>query len=561
MHSILKSYLKRLTNLSGNNRSLLLLRHSAEQDISLHAFDHLLKGGAFQIIESLIARNEQIPLCKVHDPRNESVNEISKRLNKILRRDKFIFEERGSRDLYVGWPFVRGKFSEGTPVRCPLLFFPVRMEVQDQEWKLLPREGVNISFNKSFLLAYSYFNGIKLDDDFIESGFEEADRDSQIFRTVVYQMLKESPVNINFNQEIFVNKVSPFEIFKKQDYQQKYKNGELMLYPEAVLGIFPQAGSSLVPDYEELIKDNSFSDLEDFFISRSDPGDLEGMKNPSFSFIPKIKEEQTFTPYKLDASQENAIKALKKGNSLVVQGPPGTGKSQLICNVIADYIARGKKVLMVCQKRAALDVVFERLKEKGLDDFTALVHDFRNDRKNIYQHLNEQVERLDEYKSRNNNLDSINLERSFVQASREIDQISEELEEFRQALFDESHCGISVKELYLISNPEHPYVNLKQEFKFFKAEGIEKFSRIIRSYIPYSQKFDRSDYIWNDRVSFKDMNAGDLKRLNHYLDHIPFFQAQVSEMIREKMSASLDMEDFEWYLEREEKIKQMIYLL
>jgi hypothetical protein len=561
MHSILKSYLKRLTNLSGNNRSLLLLRQSAEQDISLHALDHILPGGSFSIIQSLIEGKEKISLCDIHDPRNESVNEISKKLNKIVRRDKFIFEERGSRDLYVGWPFVRGKFADGTSVRCPLLFFPVKMETLNNKWKLIQREDVNISFNKSFLLAYSYFNKVRLEDDFIETTFENADPDSQIFRTAVYQMLKESPVSINFNQEIFVNKILPFDQFKKQEYEQKYKNGELILHPEAALGIFPQSGSLLVPDYEELIKNNSFSDLEDFFISRSDPGDLEEMKNSSFTFIHRIKEEQTFTPYKLDASQENAIKALKKGNSLVVQGPPGTGKSQLICNVVADYIARGKKVLMVCQKRAALDVVYERLKEKGLHDFAALVHDFKNDRRSIYQHLNDQVERLDEYKSKNNNLDSINLERSFIQASREIDQLSEELEEFRRALFDESDCGISVKELYLMSSHDADFVNLKQEFKFFRHEGIEKFCKIIRSYVPYSLKFDKSEYIWNDRVSFKDMNVGDLKRLNHFLDHIPFFQAQVSEQIREKLTASFDMEDFEWYLEREEKIKQMIYLL
>src|SRR4029079_15088063 len=66
---------------------------------------------------------------------------------------------------------------------------------------------------------------------------------------------------------------------------------------------------------------------------------------------------------------------------------------------------------------------------------------------------------------------------------------------------------------------------------------------------------------WNDRVSFKDMNTGDLKKFIDFLDHIPFFQAQVSEQVREKLTASFDMEDFEWYLEREEKIKQMINLL
>ena len=134
----------------------------------------------------------------------------------------------------------------------------------------------------------------------------------------------------------------------------------LKLYPEAVLGIFPQAGSQLVPDYLKLIESDAISDLEDFFVARNvlDTTDLQPkLLNHT------ISEEKIYTPFVLDAYQENAIKAIKNGHSIVVQGPPGTGKSQLICNLLADAIASGKKALLVCQKRAALDVVYERLKE------------------------------------------------------------------------------------------------------------------------------------------------------------------------------------------------------
>jgi DNA replication protein DnaC len=560
MHTILKSYLKRLTNLSSNNRSLLLLRLSSDQDIDLHNFDYLSKQPSFGIIEKLIARKNKIALCDLLDSRNEKVNELSKRLKKISRREKFIQDERGAKDLYVGWPFVHGKFSDGTSVRCPLLFFPVELQMQDNHWVLVPREDESISFNKSFLLAYSFFNNIPLKDDFLETSLEELDKDSQVFRTSLYQILKDQ-LFVNFNQELFINKLLLFAEYKKADYEEKNKNGELLLQSEAVLGIFPQAGSYLVPDYEVLLKNNLFTDLEEFFLSRSNIKDQQDLKVFDYSFLNKIKEEQTFTPYKLDASQENAIKAMKKGNSLVVQGPPGTGKSQLICNLIADYIARGKRVLMVCQKRAALDVVHQRLKDKDLDDFTALVHDFKNDRRAIYAQINSQIGRLEEFKKRNNSFDSIQLERIFLQTSRHIDKLTEELEEFRKALYDESDCGISVKELYLISDPAADFIDIKQEFKYFKSNDIEKFSRVINHYLPYSLKFDKSDFLWNDRVSFKDFGVGDLKKINHFLDQIPFFQTQISEMIREILSASLDMDDLDWYLEREDNIKQMLYLL
>ena len=71
----------------------------------------------------------------------------------------------------------------------------------------------------------------------------------------------------------------------------------------------------------------------------------------------------------------------RAGESLVIQGPPGTGKSQTITNLIADYVARGKRVLFVCQKRAAIDVVHARLRQRGLDDLASLIHDSQADKR------------------------------------------------------------------------------------------------------------------------------------------------------------------------------------
>jgi hypothetical protein len=41
-----------------------------------------------------------------------------------------------------------------------------------------------------------------------------------------------------------------------------------------------------------------------------------------------------------------------------VHGPPGTGKSQTITNMIGDHLARGERVLLVCDKRTALDATW-----------------------------------------------------------------------------------------------------------------------------------------------------------------------------------------------------------
>ena len=80
-----------------------------------------------------------------------------------------------------------------------------------------------------------------------------------------------------------------------------------------------------------------------------------------------LTEEEDYTILDADESQLRSIKAVLDGKHLVVHGPPGTGKSQTIANLIANLLARGKKVLFVCEKQVALDVVYNRLKTKGAD--------------------------------------------------------------------------------------------------------------------------------------------------------------------------------------------------
>jgi very-short-patch-repair endonuclease len=75
-----------------------------------------------------------------------------------------------------------------------------------------------------------------------------------------------------------------------------------------------------------------------------------------------------------DSSQNHALNAAIAGQPLVIQGPPGTGKSQTISNLIAALTARGKKVLFVAEKRAAIDAVTKRLRTAGLGNLVLDLH-------------------------------------------------------------------------------------------------------------------------------------------------------------------------------------------
>ncbi len=93
-----------------------------------------------------------------------------------------------------------------------------------------------------------------------------------------------------------------------------------------------------------------------------------------------------------DASQTKVIAAAQEGRSLVVQGPPGTGKSQTIANIIAAAAGRGKTVLFVAEKRAALDVVHDRLVHCGLGPICLELHSHKSVRKHVYSELKKTLE-------------------------------------------------------------------------------------------------------------------------------------------------------------------------
>jgi len=95
-----------------------------------------------------------------------------------------------------------------------------------------------------------------------------------------------------------------------------------------------------------------------------------------------------------DPSQKRAVEQARQTPGVLIQGPPGTGKSQTIVNVVADAIGRGERVLVVCQKQAALEVVRNRLDAVGLGAKLALITDPGRDRRIVLQQLRQQLDNL-----------------------------------------------------------------------------------------------------------------------------------------------------------------------
>ena len=146
------------------------------------------------------------------------------------------------------------------------------------------------------------------------------------------------------------------------------------------LGNFNYRKMSLVRDYNAVLQDDLPSPSFDGIFAL-DP------RRQFADAAPPAELAEQFTVVPQDPTQARAIVRARDGESMIIQGPPGTGKSQTITNLIADFVARGKRVMFVFEKRAAIDFVYHRLQQQGLEQLCALIHDSQGDKKSFVKDL------------------------------------------------------------------------------------------------------------------------------------------------------------------------------
>lgn len=153
---------------------------------------------------------------------------------------------------------------------------------------------------------------------------------------------------------------------------------------ECTLGIF---------SFTKYLMWKDLSDREEFLLRNPIVAQIAAEQRSSFpvqvgfpepsTLDQEVEADKVFTPMSGDSSQLSAVLAAARGKNFVLIGPPGTGKSQTITNMIAHCLGHGKTVLFVAEKAAALQVVYNRLKRIGLEDFCLELHSNKANKKNV----------------------------------------------------------------------------------------------------------------------------------------------------------------------------------
>lgn len=367
----------RLLDLSQGNRALKMPRLLAGRELDLHELGWQLGTTPGQLLAQLIS-GKKMQLLTPKAEANPETEQLARRLTRLHRHLRQQEQETGAYDLYVGYPFVQGRLPDGTTVRCPLLLFPVtliRGAMTKGGWGLQPRKLDDAQLNEAFFRALEKSLSQPLSPEFWEADFALKQPDLQLLLNALYAHLRDHHIPLNFNSQLFLRQLDPMSNYTVAE-MERWPVGELGLRAEAALGIFPPYHTALLQDYRLLEQQPDALGLHSL---------LHPPAPPSTALHPP--RGNTYWPLPTDHSQHQALLLARSGAHMVVHGPPGTGKSQLIVNLAADYMSRGKNVLIVSEKRAALDVVHRRMTGIGLAPYTSLVHDYRADRDAVFAQL------------------------------------------------------------------------------------------------------------------------------------------------------------------------------
>lgn len=288
-------------------------------------------------------------------------SELQSSLKKLYRSSRLSLEENGANTLYLALGFLKWYETPKSELAryAPLLLLPIEIIRKSAQKGYIIR-----SREEDTLMNITLLEMLKQDFEIIINGLEELPRD-------------DSGVDV----------VKIFNIIRRGIMSQPRWDVEA----HAFLGIFSFSKFIMWND----IHNNAEKLAENKIVSSLISGKLEweskDMSNDT-DLDKKYNPAEIALPLSADSTQLEAITAATNDNSFILHGPPGTGKSQTITNIIANALYRGKKVLFVADKMAALTVVQKRLSDIGLDPFCLELHSNKSKKSNVLEQLRRTTE-------------------------------------------------------------------------------------------------------------------------------------------------------------------------
>ncbi|HVB82948.1 MAG TPA: AAA domain-containing protein [Candidatus Binataceae bacterium] len=310
--------------------------------------------------ESFLA-GEPVPLSALL-PRGDA-KLISAKAREIQRRALSNLDERALDTLFLAIGFATWPANDGgSPTEAPVVLAPAILKRQGREGSqttiALPGEP---QMNPVLLQKLESDFGLRLSGEDLLPSNQSSDRQAQLSPRDTLKRLRLAASNIDGFRVTYDAAVGNFA-FYKMAMVEDLKSEPAWLYESDLVAAI--AG--------DLTARQTLSSGR----AGIDPRELDC-----------VQPENEFLVLDADSSQQSTIAAALSPQSGVIVGPPGTGKTQTIANLIAELAARGKRVLFVAEKKAALDQVRDRLTKVGLGNLALDLHGANLKRKDILKQI------------------------------------------------------------------------------------------------------------------------------------------------------------------------------
>lgn len=327
---------------------------------------------------------EAVPLEQLVQPGD--LTTAGARAHGIRDRAQINNEERGLETLFLAlglatWPAADG----GKPYNSPVFLLPIAFDQRGQDRSRLSlRRAGDLQVNL-VLMYHLDSQGIQVDSAQLAKLVEGDDEGEQFDLKPAFELLTEACATL-----------PGFKVDER-----------------FVLGNFSFQKMAMVHDLRERVSELAAHDV--IAAIAQDPSARERVRGQRADIEPRQLDlqgpDQEYLVLDADSTQQRAISAVLAGQSGVISGPPGTGKSQTIANLIAECAARGRKVLFVAEKRAALDAVLKRLQERDLGHLCLDLHGADVSRRQAMRSVADGLDRVREAAK----VDPSTLHRRFVE--------------------------------------------------------------------------------------------------------------------------------------------------
>lgn len=389
-----------------------ILERTSEEDFHVHIgkYDGLNTGSAK--FEKLFCTGELV-LSDHFMFRSLPSPTLSKRIERLR-----VFDSRYQREYGIsgGWllgPFIcirpGQSYQRSDMVIAPILKLPINIRKSKRKDVLLALESTDKTTNCSLRLFLKESRGLDLPEVFdredgaknlldeIRAVFAKAQLKEITGPTLdrVPESPKKSRMNVDADGNESRVKVTLEESLGKTDLDLYSRMGgnEFMIVDCYYLDKLGASKAALIGDYDDILNSGYDHPVLNQLISGQSTPEKREPSVPGAE-LNRYEEKECCFVVETNCSQHRAMDRVKKSDAIVIQGPPGTGKSQTITNIIADSIRRGKRVLFVSEKRAALDVVFSRLQNAAIAEHAALIHSSDMKPSLLYQEFLKQTDTL-----------------------------------------------------------------------------------------------------------------------------------------------------------------------